>query len=415
MDFILKGNYVYSDKWRNLVVKNNSYGVCVNGICKGVFEEIPNEYKDLSIINHSDKIIIPGLCDIHLHAPQYEFRATGMDCELLEWLDKYTFPAESKYEDVEYAKLSYEIFATELKQSTTTRAVIFATIHNDATIELMKLLEQTGLHTYVGKVNMDRNSPDYYKEESATKSAKDTVEWLEKCNFERTKPIVTPRFTPSCTDELMAELEKLVCKFNLPVQSHLCENESEINWVKELCPDVDNYAESYNKYSLFGTQNNCIMAHCIYCNEDELQLIKENNVFVAHCPDSNLNLSSGIAPIRKYLDSELHVGLGSDIGAGQTIDLFRQIVSTVQVSKMYEHYVDSDDKPLTFADSFYMATRGGGAFFGNVGAFEKGFEFDAVVIDDSGSNFDTIQRLERIIYAADDYEMACKIVNGNII
>lgn len=157
-----------------------------------------------------DQLIIPGFTDLHLHAPQYAYRGTGMDLELLDWLNTITFPQEAKYADLSYAKKAYSIFVDDLKHSFTTRACIFATLHRPATELLMDMLEESGLTTMVGKVNMDRNGAPELQEKSAQASAQDTRQWLEeiKGRYDHTYPILTPRFTPSCTDELMTELGK---------------------------------------------------------------------------------------------------------------------------------------------------------------------------------------------------------------
>ena len=159
-NFIIKGNILYSTSLKKIAEYPDSYLVCENGLCKGVFANLPEQYRDFPVIDYGDKLIIPGLVDTHIHAPQFAYRGTGMDLELLDWLDNQAFPEEAKYSDIEYAKRAYSIFAEELKKSATTRAVIFATKHRAATELLMNLMEDTGLITYVGKINMDQNAPE---------------------------------------------------------------------------------------------------------------------------------------------------------------------------------------------------------------------------------------------------------------
>ena len=136
--------------------------------------------------------------------------------------------------------------------------------------------------------------------------------------------------------------------------------------------------------------------------------MKENGVWVAHCPDSNMNVSSGVAPIRKYIDKGLRIGLGTDVAGGHTQSMFRAIVASLQVSKLYWRLIDQSVKHLSFSESFYMATKGGGSFFGKVGSFEKGYEFDALVIDDSvrphPQEISVSQRLERAVYLGIDLD-----------
>ena len=407
--FILKGNICYSVSKTELKTVSG-YVVCMDGKCAGVFEKFPEKYKDLELRDLKDKLIIPGMVDLHIHAPQYAFRGMGMDYELIEWLNTQTFPEEAKYKDADYAKKAYTIFADNMKNSATTRACIFATRHRQATEILMDLMEETGLVTYVGKINMDRSAPDELVEESADMSAFNTFGWINDIagKYKRTKPILTPRFIPSCTDDLMDQLREIQRAYNLPVQSHLSENKGEIEWVRELRPDSAFYGDSYDKHDLFGDENldsekvNTVMAHCVWSSDEEVKLMRENGVFIAHCPASNINLTSGIAPVRKYLDLDMKIGLGSDVAGGQTESIFRAITDAIGVSKMYLRYVDENAKAVTFEEAFYMATKGGGEFFGKVGSFEEGYEFDALILDDTilahPLNLTLRQRLERSIY-----------------
>lgn len=420
-NFILKGNVCYSENKDRIEVFENSYLVCKEGKSMGVFKEIPTKYREYEVRDYTDKIIIPGMTDLHLHAPQYSFRSLGMDLELLEWLETNTFPEEAKFKDLQYANRAYEIFAKDLKMCTTTRACIFATIHKEATLILMDKLEASGMVTMVGKVNMDRNSPEILKE-GTEESIESTVQWLEevgKKKYQNTYPILTPRFTPSCTDELMKELKKIQLRYGLSMQSHLSENPSEIKWVKELCPWSEVYGDAYKKFGLFGKECKTIMAHCVYSNEDEMRLMKERGVLVAHCPESNTNLSSGIAPIRKFFENGLEIGLGSDIAGGSNLNLFYAMTQAIQVSKLYWRLIDNSCKPLTLEEVFYLATKGGGKFFGEVGSFEKGYEFDAVVLDDERLEYpqelDVKSRLARIVYLSDDREIKAKYIRGRQI
>ncbi|MBQ6806301.1 MAG: amidohydrolase family protein, partial [Lachnospiraceae bacterium] len=229
-NFVLKGNICYSVNRSELKVYSNSYLVCIEGKSAGIFEELPQQYKDLSLVDYENRLIIPGMIDLHIHAPQYAFRGIGMDLELMEWLQKHAFPEEAKYADLDYAHAAYSIFAKQMQKSATTRACIFATRHGKATTLLMDLLEDTGLITYVGKVNMDREAPQNLCEKDADSSVSETMEWLEdnRDKYTRTMPILTPRFLPSCTNDLLGKLQGVREEYHLPVQSHLSENPEEI-------------------------------------------------------------------------------------------------------------------------------------------------------------------------------------------
>ncbi len=419
--FALKGTICYSISPQELSITPNSYLICSQGKCAGIFPALPEKYRGIPCTDYKDDLIIPGLTDLHVHAPQYTFRASGMDLELLDWLNTYAFPQEARYENLEFARSAYSIFAEDMKKSPNTRACIFGTLHVPATELLMELMDKTGLKTMIGKVNMDRNGSPILQETSAEASAQATITWIEDTlnKFENTMPILTPRFTPACTDQLMAKLSQIQKKYHLPMQSHLSENFGEIEWVKELCPGTHFYGEAYHQFQLFGGDCPTIMAHCVHSSEEELALMKKQGVYVAHCPQSNTNLSSGIAPARHYLEAGLHVGLGSDIAGGTSLSILRAMADAIQVSKLYWRLVDSSAKPLTLEEAFYLGTEGGGSFFGKVGSFREGYEFDAVILNSSTIptplSLSPKDRLERLVYLSDDRNITGKYVSGRKI
>lgn len=408
--FALKGNIIYSKTLDELSICENQYLICENGVSKGIYEELPQKWKDIEVRDYGNQIIVPGMADLHVHAPQYTFRGVGMDKELLDWLNTYTFPEEGKYVDMEYAKEAYSVFVEDLVKSGTTRVCVFGTIHIEATEYLMDLLEEKGIRGYVGKVSMNRNAPEFLCE---VESGAAVRQWLEEIEgkYENIKPIVTPRFIPSCTDDLMKELGEIQKEYELPLQSHLSENEGEISWVQELCPESRFYGDAYDRFDTFGSHGNTVMAHCVHSSAEERGLMKERGVFVAHCPDSNTNLASGIAPARAFLEEGVSIGLGSDVAGGHDLSIFNVMKSAIQVSKLRWRLVDQDFSPLGLEEAFYMATKGGGAFFGKVGSFEEGYEMDALILDDSHLNptleLDTRNRLERLIYS-----MSNQVIQG---
>lgn len=418
MDFVWKGHIIDSLDRHSLRVRENGYLVCQEGRCAGVFDVLPEQYRNLPLEDFGDRLIIPGMTDLHIHAPQFAFRGLGMDMELLDWLNTHTFPEEAKYRDLDYARRAYGQFTAHLRRSETTRACIFATVHVPATELLMEQLEASGLVTYVGKVNMNRNGPLYLIEPSTFQAVRETRQWLEEtaARFTRTKPILTPRFIPSCTDDLLYRLADLRAEFGVPVQSHLSENLGEIAWVRELVPTAKHYGDAYRKFGLLGGDYPCIMAHCVHCDEAELELLRENGVFIAHSPESNMNIASGVAPVNRFLDLEIPTGLATDVAGGSHESMFRAMTHAIQASKLRWRLLDQSVAPLTFDTAFYLATRGGGAFFGQVGAFDPGYELDALVLDDG--NLDHPQpltareRLERLAYLGDERNIHGKAVAG---
>lgn len=421
--FVIKGTICHTPELGKLEIREDAYVVCEDGICAGVFGELPERFADLPLLDHTGKAVIPGLVDLHIHAPQYAIRGTGYDHELLEWLYQNTFPEEMHYADPDYANRAYDMFTEKMRRSATTRAVIFGTIHREATLGLMEKMERSGLVTYVGKVNMDRNAPEGLLEKDALAAAEDTRQFIleaQEKGFARTKPIITPRFVPSCSDQLLKKLGELSLEYRLPVQSHLSENKDEVQLVQELVPEAAFYGDAYDRYHLFGGRMPAVMAHCVHSSPAEVERIKQNGVWVAHCPASNMNLTSGIAPMRRYLSQGLRCGLGTDVSAGTSASMFRAVTDAIQVSKLYRRYIDPDCKPLTFAESLFLASKGGGAFFGKVGSFEKGYEFDALILSDESEpvprSLRAVDRLERIFYLGlDQAGIVQKFVAGREI
>lgn len=416
--YLIKGCFLESESPDRLRVVENGFLPVIDGLCRGLFPVLPEQYQGLPVTDFGNRLILPGMTDLHVHAPQYAFRGLGMDMELLDWLNGYAFPEEAKYRDLFYAKKAYQCFADALLHSTTTRAAVFATIHPAATLELMEQLERSGLVCFVGKVNMDRNCPDPVREPDVKTALADTEQWIQQAvsRFKRTKPILTPRFIPACSDELMAGLKALQRKYELPSQSHLSENHGEIAWVRALSPAAGCYAEGYARFGLFGGDHPCIMAHCVHSEDAELRLIQDNGVFVAHSPESNINLASGVAPITRYLNLGLRVGLASDVAGGSNLSILQAMMHAIQASKLRWRLLDDQVKPLTLEQAFYLATAGGGAFFGKVGRFEEGYAFDAVVLDDSNlllpEPLSPRSRLERAVYLSDDRNVCAKYVAG---
>lgn len=414
---IYKAHILYTKEKNHFEVLENGYvAVSADGSVLEVGRQMAEDrWQEAEVIDFSDRLLIPAMNDLHVHAPQYRNQGLAMDLELLPWLQNYTFPEEMKYADLGYAERMYRRFVHDLWRFGTMRACVFATIHTESTRLLMRLFEEAGMGALVGKVAMNRNCP-----EALCESVEETVKGYESLiGVEATplvRPIITPRFIPSCTPEMLHVCGELAAQYQLPVQSHLSENKDEIALVQTLEPRSTCYGDAYNRYGLFG-QTPTVMAHCVWTEGEELELMKQNKVTVAHCPTSNFNVASGMAPVRRFLDEGLQVGLGSDISGGHDLNLFRIMVYAIQVSKM--HYQQNHDRPfLTLSEAFWMATKSAGSFFGQVGSFEPGYEFDALVIDDSDLNHDNyslLERLERIIYLGDDRQIVHRFCRGKEI
>ena len=413
-----KANILFTPTPERFEILEHGYVVVGNdGNVVGTFAALPSEYKTIDVVDFGNQLLMPAMNDLHVHAPQYRNLGIAMDMELLPWLNTYTFPEETKYQDIKYAERMYRRFVHDLWKLGTMRAAIFATIHPDASCLLADLLHEAGMGGMVGLVGMDRNSP-----ENLCNTAQEAVDGTMKvvehtASMPLVSAIVTPRFVPSCTPEMLTALGKLANGYRLPVQSHLSENQSEIEWVKELEPQSTCYGDAYRRYGLFG-QTPTLMAHCCYTADEEFELMRQNRVFAVHCPTSNCNLGSGIAPIRRFLNAGIPVALGSDVSAGSGFSIFRVIHYTLQMSKMKWVHGGHKEAFLSLSEAFWLATKSGGSFFGKVGSFEPGYAFDALVVDDSDLNFDNYfiqHRLERYIYLGDDRQLTHRFCQGREI
>ena len=411
-------NIIYTPQRQKFEVIPHGFVAVSNGKVEGVYRVLPPHLAHCPVTDWGDCLLIPAMNDMHVHAPQYRNQGVAMDLELLPWLQNYTFPEEAKYADVAYAERMYRRFVRDLWRFGTMRACVFATVHTDSTRLLMHLFQEAGMGALVGKVAMNRNCPDALVEtvQDAVAGNEALIAEFNGCDS-LVRPIITPRFVPSCTPEMLSACGALAQKYQLPVQSHLSENLSEIAWVKDLEQGSTSYGDAYNHYGLFG-QTPTIMAHCVWTAGEELELMKRNGVMVAHCPTSNLNIASGMAPIRTFIEEGLPVGLGSDISGGHDLSIFRMMVYAIQVSKM--HYQHNHDKAfLTLSEVFWLATKSAGNFFGKVGSFESGYDFDALVIDDTPLRIDDdytlLQRLERYVYLGDDRHITARYCQGRLI
>lgn len=396
---IIKGNIISAPEFGKIEITEKGYLIAIDGKIKGTFQKLPEEFAGCAVEDYGDALVMQSFADMHLHAPQYPMLGMGMDMPLLEWLNTYTFPTEACFKDNEFARKAYRRLARELAAKGTTRICMFSSIHREATLILMEEMENAGITGYVGKVNMDRNGGKDYQE-TTEESISETVKWLEACNFKHIKPMITPRFTPACTDELMQELGKIAKEKNLPIQSHLSENTGELALVKELHPDCTQYWETYAKYGLWN--NKTLMAHCVWSDERERKGIKDAGVWAVHCASSNENLVSGYAPVRVMLNEGLNVVLGSDIAGGDHLSMFKNVTAAIRASKARRIMDNWQTDFLTVEEAFYLGTSAAAPFFGEKPGFAPGNTLHAIVVED-----DTLpmvrplsvhERFERCVY-----------------
>ncbi len=397
---ILKGTILSTPELGVLEFIENGYLVADNGLIVGTYTQLPEDYQNMPVEDYGNALILQSFSDMHLHAPQYPMIGMGMEMELLDWLEEYTWPTEAKFADTAFAREIYSHLASELVANGTTRVCMFSSLHTDSTLVLMQELQRAGITGFVGKVNMDRNGGKDLQE-TTQGSKEETLRWLDACqeNWD-IKPILTPRFSPSCTDELMAFLGSLAKERRLPVQSHLSESLGEIAWVKELFPDCDTYHGTYQKHDLWTDKT--LMAHCVWSDEAELLAMKQAGVTVVHCADSNSNLRSGVAPVRKMLDMGVSVVLGSDISGGDQLSVFDIVNSSIKVSQLRSAYDPERPKQLTAVEAWYLATSAANLWFGEKPGFAPGNRVNVMVVSDdqlpSTRTLSPKERFDRLFY-----------------
>jgi guanine deaminase len=262
-------------------------------------------------------------------------------------------------------------------------------MHAEATKILADLCLEKGQRAFVGKCNMNRNAPDYYRDatiESSLKDTEDCIAHIRHIDPDATliKHVITPRFAITCDDELLAGLGE-IAKANpdLPIQTHFNEAEQEMAFTKTLFPSFHNEADLYNKFGLLHRRS--ILAHCCYMTEHEMELFKEIDCGVAHCPISNMTVGGGImaAPVRWFLNEEIKVGLGTDSGGGFSSSILDAMRQALVASYAREVSSEGEEKGLSIAEVFYLSTVGGAnvcCLEDKIGTFEVGKEFDALLI-----------------------------------
>ena len=411
---IIRGNFLYSKSRDELVSLENSFLVAENGKILGIYGELPGQYAGAAVTDYGDAVIIPAFSDLHVHAPQYPQRGLAMDQLLYDWLNQYTFPLEAKYADPEFAHAVYDAFAEDMMANGTLHACIFGTIHREATGYLLEKLEKTGFRAFVGKVNMDKASPDYLCE-TTEESLRETEIYLDTYQDNRyARPILTPRFAPTCTWEVMEGLGRLGKKYHTGLQTHVVESKWEASQAVLDFPDCSCDSEIYEKAGLLEN-GPVIAAHFIFPSDEDIRILRKYNGFAVQCPDATVNVIAGIMRNAYLAEQGINLALGSDIAGGHNIGVYSQIARSVQLSKLKWFYEPEGNRPIEFKEAFYMATKQGGSVFGNVGSFEPGYEFDALVIDGLSDPFRELsvqETAERFCYFGNKSHIRAKYLRG---
>ncbi len=327
------------------------------------------------ILDHSGNLIVPGFIDTHIHFPQVDMIASFGE-QLLDWLNKYTFPEEAKFADPAHAADTATFFIDELLRNGTTTALIYGTVHKQSADALFAEAYRRGMRIVAGKALMDRNVPEAVRD-TAESGDRDSRELIDKWHGKgRLGYAVTPRFAPACSDDQLTRAGKLLAEYpDLLMHTHLSENAGEIDWVQSLYPTNKDYLDVYDRFGLLGDRS--VFAHCVHLEGEEYQRMAEADAAIAFCPTSNLFLGSGLFHLKEAEKYGIKVGLGTDVGAGTSFSLLQTMNEAYKVCSL------KGDKLDPFK-SFYLATLGGAKVLnmsGKIGNFEAGKEADFLVID----------------------------------
>lgn len=343
----------------------------------GRYEVVRSKYQNIPIVDYTDLLIMPGFIDTHIHFPQTEMIA-AYGKQLLEWLNKFTFPTERKFQDKTYAKQVAAIFLQELLRNGTTTALVFAAVFPESIEAFFEEADRLNLCMIAGKVMMDRNAPDFLTD-TAESSYHESKQLIEKWHHKnRLRYAVTPRFAPTSTEEQLQLAGKLLSEYpDVYLHTHLSEDVDEIAWVKELFPQADGYLDVYDRAQL--VTNRSIFAHGIHLTETEFQRLSEAEAAIAFCPTSNLFLGSGLFNLEraKSIDSPVKVGMGTDVGGGTSFSLLQTLNEAYKVVQLQR-------QKLTPFQALFLATLGGAKALrleDRLGNFEVGKEADFVVLN----------------------------------
>jgi guanine deaminase len=370
---------------------------------------------NVPVTEFPDKLIVPGFIDCHVHFPQLDIIGSFGE-QLLDWLNRYAYPAEARFADVEYAREVAFAFIDQLLLNGTTTALVFGTVHPHSADAIFEAAAARDMRLIAGKVLMDRNCPEALRDDAAS-AYRDSKELLEKWhNNGRLGYAITPRFALTSSAEQLRAAGRLAAEHpDVWVHTHLAENRSEVDEIARLFPDRRSYLDVYDHFGLL--RERAVFAHCLYMDEQDRSSMAGAGGSAAFCPTSNLFLGSGLFDLTAMRAANIRCGLGTDVGGGTSLSLLRTASEAYKVLHLQGHALPAMRAlflaTLGAAETLYLDDR--------IGNFLPGKEADFVVLDPAGSTL-TARRtaatttIEEALFAlltlADDRHVAATYVNG---
>lgn len=366
--------------------------------------------------------LLPGFTDLHIHAPQWPQAGLALDEPLEKWLNKYTFPLEAKFTDLDFAKKVYQSLVQELLANGTTTGLYFGSVQTNANLVLAKICAQLGQQAFIGKVAMDNpeQTPEYYRDDSSQIALAETerfINEMQKLSQQTSAaltPVITPRFVPSCTDETLQGLGALAAKYDLPIQSHCSESIWEDHYAIERFQMRD--AQVLDKFNLLTAKS--VMAHGTQLNDSDLDLFAQRQTALAHCPISNVYFGNSVMRLNDAHQKNVKVGLGTDISGGFSPSIYRNMQQAIMSSQVLQ---DTGKKTarITTANAFYLATIGGASALGiKTGQIKAGFKADFQIVHDQYFNLSSNNPqdiFERLVYHTTKENIKQVYVSGKLV
>ena len=336
---------------------------------------LPTLPEGIDILDYSGKLILPGFIDSHIHFPQTDMIASYGE-QLLDWLEKYAFPSERKFENAEHAAEVAGFFLDELLRNGTTTALVLGTVHPGSVDAIFEAARAKNLRLIAGKVLMDRNCPDDLRDTPDT-AYRDSKALLERWHRrDRLLYAITPRFAPTSSAAQLERAGQLAREHpDAYMHTHVAENKAEVDWVAELFPDSRSYLDVYDRYGLLRERS--VFAHCIHLDRADRERMALSGAAMAFCPSANLFLGSGLFDLAAARDLGVRIGLGTDVGAGTSFSQLRTLSEAYKVTQL-------NGQKLSPLQALYLATLGSARALyldDRIGNFVAGKEADFIVAD----------------------------------
>ena len=367
------------------------------------------------VVDHRDKLIIPGMIDCHVHFPQIDIIASYGE-QLLDWLNRYAYPAEKKFADAEHAAEVADFFVDELLRNGTTTALVFATVHPQSVDAIFDKAFRLNMRLISGKVLMDKNCPEELRDD-AKSGYEDSLQLIDKWHGKgRLSYAITPRFAVTSSEGQLAEAGRLASEHSdVYVHTHLAENIDEVELIAKQFSWSRSYLDVYEHFGLVRKRS--VFAHCLYLDDQDRKSMADNGGAMAFCPTSNLFLGSGLFDLRSAQDKDIRVGLGTDVGGGTSLSVLRTASEAYKVLQL-------QNQALPPFDALYLATLGAARALyldDKIGNFEPGKEADFVVLDSKETSIsarrlstsnDVAEKLFALIMLGDDRCVAATYLMG---